>query len=220
MTPRFPPPRRSSLRYSPRSGGTKFSRCASGAAWQRQADRKGRARIFLAGHGNASLHALDDALGDRKSQSRAAEFPSGGAVSLLEVEKYAREVCVFQTDPGVAHFKTNFIFIIALFGNDLDTALLGKLDRIADKIEQNLSQACNVAYHLRWQALVDIRRYFYSFRLRTGSHELDRFFNQRGQRERACLEIELSSFDLGEIENLLDKRQQAFHRTFWPRSRR
>ena len=49
-----------------------------------------------------------------------------------------------------------------------------------------------------------------AFRLRARRQQLDRLLDQRAQRERPRIEIELAGFDLGEIENLLDQRQQRF----------
>lgn len=132
-----------------------FLRCV-GRGRQRDTDGKSRPSSFLAGHGNPSLHTRYDALGDRESESRAAEFPGGRVVSLLEVEKYARDVFILQTDARVAYLKTDFILVIALFGDDRNPTLFGKLDRVADKVEQNLSQACDIANHLNRQSFVDI----------------------------------------------------------------
>lgn len=89
-------------------------------------------------------------------QSCAAEFPGGGTLSLLEVKKDTGNVFVFQTDSAVAHFKANFIFVIALFGDDRHTTLFRKLDRVADKIEQYLSQPRDVADQLKRETFVDI----------------------------------------------------------------
>ncbi|MGB7003579.1 MAG: hypothetical protein WBE05_03985 [Pseudolabrys sp.] len=79
-----------------------------------------------------------------------------GTVSLLEVKKDTGNVFVFQTDSAVAHFKANFIFVIALLGDDRHTTLFRKLDRVADKIEQYLSQPRDVADQLKRETFVDI----------------------------------------------------------------
>src|SRR5207244_3010662 len=42
--------------------------------------------------------------------------------------------------------------------------------------------------------------------------QLDKTFDQRCERERARLEIDAAGFDLGEIEDLLDQRQQRIAR--------
>src|SRR5215475_2253176 len=125
----------------------RFPRCI-GRGRQRDTHRKSRSSSFLAGHGNPSLHARYNALGDREPESRTTEFPGGRTVSLLEVEKYACDVFILQTDARIAYFKANFILVIALFGDDSNSTLFGELDCVADKIEQNLSQTCDIADHL------------------------------------------------------------------------
>ena len=92
----------------------------------------------------------------------------------------------------------------------------GELDGVAGEIEQHLAQARGVADdHLR-QPLVDERGDLDVFGLRARGQQFDGFLDQRRKRERPRLQIELAGLDLGEIENLLDQRQQGFARGLWP----
>ena len=45
--------------------------------------------------------------------------------------------------------------------------------------------------------------------MRARRQQLDSFFDQRNEVERARLKIELTGFDFGEVENVLDQRQQS-----------
>ena len=65
---------------------------------------------------------------------------------------------------------------------------------------------------LRRQALVDVAADFEALGLGARAEQLDRFLDKGRERERPRVEIEPAGFDLGEIENLLDQRQQRVAR--------
>ena len=98
--------------------------------------------------------------------------------------------------------------------DDRYAAALGELDRIAGEVEQNLAQPRRVADHPRRQALVDIAADFEALCLGARPKQLDRLLDKGRERERPRREIEPAGFDLGEVENLLDQRQQRFPRGF------
>ena len=62
------------------------------------------------------------------------------------------------------------------------------------------------------QPLVDEGGDLDVFGLRARRQQFDGFLDQRRKRERPRLQFELAGLDLGEIENLLDQRQQRFAR--------
>ena len=62
----------------------------------------------------------------------------------------------------------------------------------------------------RRQALVDEAGDLDALGLRARRQQFDRFLDHGGEREGPRLEVELAGLDLGEIQNLLDQRQQRF----------
>ena len=90
---------------------------------------------------------------------------------------------------------------------------LGELDGVAGEIEQHLAQARGVAHEFA-RAAARRRSDAISMPLACarGAKQFDGFLDQRNERERPRLQIELAGLDLGEIENLLDQRQQRFAR--------
>ena len=87
-----------------------------------------------------------------------------------------------------------------------------ELDGVAGEIEQHLAQPRRVADDVRRQAFVDQRGDLDALGLRARRQQFDHAFHQRAERERPRLQIEPAGLDLGEIENLLDQRQQRFAR--------
>ena len=103
-------------------------------------------------------------------------------------------------------------FALARLDDHRDAALVGELDGVAGEIEQHLAQARGIAHDVVRQPLVDERCDLDAFRLRARRQQFDRFLDQRDERERPRLKIELAGFDLREVENFLDQRQQRFAR--------
>ena len=102
--------------------------------------------------------------------------------------------------------------LLARLDDDRDAAALGELDRVAGEVEQHLAQSRRVADDARRQALVDIAADFEPLGLGARAEQLDRLLDEGRERERPRRQIEPAGLDLGEIENLLDQRQQRLAR--------
>ena len=122
---------------------------------------------------DASVHALDDALGDRQPQAGAAELARGGAVGLLEIEEDALLIFRREADAGVAHQEADFALVRARLDDHRDAAGLRELDGVAGEVEQHLAQARGVADQRRRQALVDEGRDLDALGLRARRQQFD-----------------------------------------------
>ena len=100
--------------------------------------------------------------------------------------------------------------------DDRDAAALGELDGVAGEVEQHLAQPRRVADDARRQALVDVAADLQALRLRARPEQLDRLLDEGREDERPRREIEPAGLDLGEIEDLLDQRQQGLARRASP----
>src|SRR6202022_4343850 len=98
-----------------------------------------------------ALH-FDHALGDRQTQPGAALLTRIRIVDLLELAEDPLLVGVGNARPGIAHLEDE----LAAIGRaaDLDLALVGELDRVADEVQQHLREPARVAvtlWHIRLQ---------------------------------------------------------------------
>lgn len=106
-----------------------------------------------------SAHQLDELVADGQTESGAPEFPSCGGVHLAEGFE---ELCLLlqgNADAGITDAKVEVrfpgggrtgVFRLATgrFGEihrDIDIALVGELDGIADEIDEDLPHAGDVA---------------------------------------------------------------------------
>lgn len=80
------------------------------------------------------------------------------------------------------------------------------------RFQQDLPQPRRVAQQVARHVVLHERRDLDVLGLCAGRHQLDGFFHQRRQIEAPRGQIEPAGFDLGEIENVLDQRQQQFAR--------
>ena len=86
--------------------------------------------------------------------------------------------------------------------------MLGKFDGVADQIDQNLAQPPRVAAQQTGNRRFDQAVEFEIFLLRPDGQHLDRIFHRNAQIEIQGLQLQLAGFNLGEIQNLVDDRQQ------------
>jgi len=117
-----------------------------------------------------------------------------------------------NTDAGVLHRNGDRFRLLASLEDDRHAAAFGELDGVAGDVERNLAQARGVADDTRGQALIDIGADFQAFGLGARPQKLNSLLDESRQRERSGRKIEAAGLDLGEIENLLDQRQQRFPR--------
>src|SRR5829696_8294396 len=84
----------------------------------------------------AAVH-LDDTLGDRESKPAAALLACAAVVDLLELFKYFALILGRNTRPGV--LDRDLEAGVRHPGADLDRAMVRKLDRVPNEVQQHLS---------------------------------------------------------------------------------
>jgi hypothetical protein len=86
---------------------------------------------------------------------------------------------------------------------------LGKLNRIAQQVHQNLAQARDIADNRLWNiAFNQIRQVDPLFR-RARSQEIERRLDTFAQIEWLLLQVELAGLDLRKVQNVVDNREQC-----------
>ena len=191
-----------------RSGGARAARRCRRPRGSGDDGAEARALARRAVDLDAAAHPLDDAPRDRKAEAGAAELAGRAGVGLLELVEDAGLLLRRDADAGVANLEHDLAGARPGLDHDADAAGLGELDGIAGEIEQHLAEPRGVADDARGQPLVDVGGDLQALGLRARAEQLDDVLDQAVERERLRLEFELAGLDLGEIENLLDQRQQ------------
>ena len=95
---------------------------------------------------------------------------------------------------------------------DEDVAALGELERVADQVGQDLLDPRRVADDAGRHIRVDVANQLEPFLVRAQGERLERVRDRRAQRERHRFELEPPRFDLREVENVVEDRQQRVGR--------
>jgi hypothetical protein len=132
----------------------------------------------------------------------------------LNFWKRRPEARLAQADPGVAHGEVQQRAGVAGLGPDREHhfAFLGELDGVAEDVEQDLAQPGDVAAdRSRDVAVEDIRE----VELLLGgarADQVERRLDALAQVERMRLDVHPPGFDLREVEDVVDDRQQRIAR--------
>jgi len=89
-----------------------------------------------------------------------------------------------------------------------DFALLGKLDRVAEEVDQDLAHPGDIADDRGWSSFVDHVGQVEPFLGGAWRQQIQRRLDALPQVERLAFEGQLASFDLREVEDVVDDRQQ------------
>ena len=185
---------------------------------RRKGKREGesRARPGRAFHRDGAAHGGHQAPRNRKPEAGAAETARRAAFGLLELVENARLVVSCDADAGVADRKCDrrpgglrIAIRRGVRRRSATPPVSVNSDGVAGEVEQDLAQPQPRIAHIgAGDAVVDKSRDLDAFCLGARRQELDHVFDERAERERLGVEVEPAGFDLGEIENLLDQRQQ------------
>ena len=126
------------------------------------------------------------------------------------LEEAIHAVCR-NTDAGVAHGKVKayraFPPALALTVTATSPASVN-FTGIADQVDKNLAQARHVAFDPIRHAVVNPVAEVDGLRCRTVGEQLKRLFDAGRDLESVCLQLEIAGLNLGEVENVIDHRQQ------------
>ena len=89
-------------------------------------------------------------------------------------------------------------------------ALLGELDRIAQQVDQDLAQAGHVADDGFGGVRIDQVGQVQPFLGGAGRQQVQRALDALAQVKGLVLQLQLVGLDLGEVEDIVDDRQQRF----------
>ncbi len=117
-----------------------------------------------------------------------------------------------NADAGVAHFAAEQRALSLVDSSTLHVdghfALLGELHGVAAEVDENLTQARRVALDELGQLRIHDARELQALAVRLDGEQPRHVLDGVAQVEVDVLEIELARFDLGEVENVVDDREQ------------
>ena len=183
--------------------------CGTDAQPEREIERRADAR--LAFEPDATAHQLHQPAADGEAQAGAAVLARRRHVGLGERLEQLRRLLVRHPDPGVAHGTLQLHFLaraFELFDVDPDFATVGELHGVVDAIGQDLGQANRIAEQVLRDARRDVHQELESLLVgllrRQRRHRADDVI----ELEVGGLEVEPASLNLGEVEDVVDDRQQ------------
>ena len=126
-----------------------FTAGKTGARAKRAVNQNNEPSPSTALRADLSAHQFDQPFGDRESQPRAAEAPRCQPVGLRERFEQLRQHGRSDADPGVLDLETQHdVAAKNLERNDPrdDAAAFGEFHRVAQQVQQDLTQPVGVAF--------------------------------------------------------------------------
>ena len=176
---------------------------------------KGRAAPRLACQADRPAHHLAKLLGDTEAEPGAAVAAGRRTVCLSERVKDAPLFLRRDPDAAIADVeREHHRWTLGLDRLDPNTHLapIGKLDRIADQVCQDLPQPRRIADQRRRQAHRNKGRKLKPLRINRIGKGFDDVLNQIAQIERRLLQLDLAGLDLRDVEDTVDDLEQHLGR--------
>ena len=185
--------------------------------FERQRDSEGAALARRTLDTDAAAHQLDEAAGDRQTEAGTAKSARGGAVFLGKGFKDGFLLVGGDADAGIAHGDLQRHLALLGCGGPQkhgNFAVGRELDGVADKIDQHLPQAAGVANHVARHLRLDRKNQLQLLFMRAQRQGLQRFGDDAVEIEGNAFDHQLAGFDLREIKNVVDDRQQRLGQRF------
>ena len=183
---------------------------------QHPVDRKDdldRGALFrLAGDLESGAIGLGKGLGQRQAKPGAADFRVVAVMDAAEGREGDLQRLGRNADAGVLDPEDEFACRAGLAGDDDLTAGSGEFDRIGNEIEQDLLHRSQIGDDIG-QAGGEIAPQDDPAGARLLLHQLEAVLGQLAEIDRGEIELELAGLDLGQVEKIVDERQQMLARS-------
>ena len=180
-------------------------------ACRRAAHRKPELAAFAkrAGDPDFAAEQADDLLADGQPEAAAAIAACRRGIRLGEGVEDRRQGVPGNADPAVLNGKPDEAAVAAFFDFQDDAAGFGKLDGIAQQVDQYLPDAAGIAVQPRRQCGVEMAAQVQALAVglvaEQGQGGVDDFL----QVEVAVVHFEAPGFEAGEIQDVVDQFQQV-----------
>ena len=153
----------------------------------------------------AAAHQLAQLAGNGHPQAGTAEAPTHGGVGLGEWIEDARQPVSGNADTGIFHADQQQSVLLDQL--QLDPALLGELDGVAEQVEQYLPQAEGVGLQAGLRCPI-IQQQFQSLALGLQLQHLDQLLAQGAQVEQLQLQLHRTALEPGGVQDVVEQAQQ------------
>ncbi len=160
-------------------------------------------------------HQLQQLFADRQAQACSAIAPRHRGAALDEgIEQGGLDL---RADAGTGVRDGEAHGLVGAFDLDPQMSGVGELDRVAHQVQQHLAQAGRVALDAGRHVGQDVDDHLEILFAGTRRHHLRHVLDHVGQYEIQRFELHLAGFDLREIQQVVDHRQQAVGRPVYDR---
>ena len=178
---------------------------------ERQDDGEGAADPQLARRLHGAAHQGDELPTDSQPEAGASEATRGRCVGLGEPLEQTFQRGGIHPDPGVPEGERDHdLFGVGIDDADVNTdlTLRGELHRVAEEVDEHLSQAHGISPYDRRKCRVDRADQLDAFLLRVHRDEAGRVLHDRPRVVVDDVDLELAGLDLREVEDVVDDRQE------------
>ena len=171
--------------------------------------------------GQRPVHQLGEPAADREPEARAAIAARDRRVHLAERLEQAVHPVRGDADPGVPDVEGDLPGVdvrpaAALDARaaepQLDLAVLRELEGVGQQVERDLADAARIADEPDRQVGIDRVHELQSLLRRHRRHQVEGALDRAPQLERLVVQLDLAGLDLGEVEDVVDDREQGVGR--------
>ena len=181
---------------------------------EREREHRSSPRRALDAH--RAIHRLREAPADHEAQPRPPEFPRDRGVRLRERLEQGADALWGYSNPRVPHRTLDLDEASLLARGRLparrdaheDLAGVGEFHGVAQQVHEDLPHPRPVAEHPGGHAGRERRREGEPLLLGRGGEEIERVLDALPQAERGDLQLQPARLDLGEIEDVIDHREE------------
>ena len=166
-----------------------------------------------------AVHHLHQLSGDGQTQARAAVPAGVGLVYLGEALEDGLEFVFRDADARVRDGKMQkdgiFAFLVGddsgvgKFNGKDDLSALGEFDGVAQKVDEYLPEPSLIALQINGNVPFDVMDEFRFFLVGLDGQGADGGFHQDAEVEVGFVQLHLSGFDLGEVEDVVEQGKQG-----------
>ncbi len=193
----------------PRQSGRGRGLCSFGSL-QRQADAEQGAAAFPALDPDATAHQRGEPAHDGEPEACPFMTARGRDIGLLEFLENRLPPLLRDAGAGIGDVDDDHPVVSA--DADADAALVGELDRVADKVQQDLPDAVAITDEMRRQVGREMGCEFDALDLGARGHQLRDRLDQHAEIEGLAGEFELAGLHLREVEDVVHEAEQRLAR--------
>ena len=160
-------------------------------------------------HPDITAQQLGEMPGDAQAQPRSPVLASGGGGTLGEGVEQALHLLRLHTDAGIHHPGMQLFLLPVTADRDVDTALIGELERITAQVDQDLAETCRIRADDLRQRVLTLDEKLEPLLPGPGGEEGTHLVQQFREVDVQALHLKLVRIDHGMVENVVDQVEKV-----------